>query len=146
MKAGLRSWPQVGVTLTELAVAVVVIAILIAVAIPRYRQHVLRVKREDAPRELLMVALRLQGCHKRTGSYARLDDVSNACVMLPYEIPEGTYRISGDIMTDAFLLTATPIGSQADDAECSAFTLDHRGRQGVTGRGAALSCWRDRQN
>jgi type IV pilus assembly protein PilE len=146
MKVGSRSWPQVGVTLTELAVAVVVIAILIAVAIPRYRQHVLRVKSEDAPRELLMVALRLQGCHKRTGSYARLDDVSNACVMLPYEIPEGTYRISGDIMADAFLLTAMPIGRQADDAQCSAFTLDHLGQQGVTGTGTALRCWEGRQS
>jgi type IV pilus assembly protein PilE len=146
MKAGSRSWPQVGVTLVELAVAVAVIAILIAIAIPAYQQHVQRVKSEDAPRELLMVALRLQGCHKRTGSYVRLDDASNACVLLPYEIPEGTYQISGDIMANAFLLTATPIGSQAHDAQCSAFTLDHLGQQGVTGSGTALRCWGGRQN
>jgi type IV pilus assembly protein PilE len=146
MKAGSRSWLQVGVTLTELAVAIAVIAIFIAIGIPTYRQHVLRVKSEDAARELLMVAQRLQGCQKRTGHYARLDDVPNACVTLPYDIPEGTYRISGDIVADAFLLTATPIGSQAVDAHCRAFTLDHLGQQGVTGSATPKDCWAGRPN
>lgn len=129
-------------------VAIVVIAILIAIGIPGYRHHVLRVKSADAPRELLTVALRLQGCHKRTGSYVHMDDVPNACVLLPYEIAEGTYRISGDIGDDAFLLTATPIGSQEAESRCSAFTLDHLGQQNVTGTSSAdpKSCWAGRQH
>jgi type IV pilus assembly protein PilE len=148
MKAGPRTSRQAGVTLIELTVAVVVIAILVAIGIPSYRHHVLRVKSADAPRELLMLATRLQGCHKRTGSYARRDDVQNACVTLPYSIPDGAYRISGDIGTDTFLLTATPMGSQAADALCGAFTLDHLGQQGVTGTSSAdpKGCWGVRQN
>jgi type IV pilus assembly protein PilE len=146
MRVGSRRTLQVGVTLTELLVAIVVIAILIALAIPAYRHHVLRVKSGDAPRELLMLAVRLQGCHKRTGSFARFDDVPNACVTLPYAIPEGTYRISGEITADAFLLTATPTGMQAGDTQCSGFTLDHLGAQGITGTGTPADCWARRQN
>jgi type IV pilus assembly protein PilE len=145
MKAGSRSPLHVGVTLIELLVAVVVIGLVVAVSIPAYRHHVLRVKHGDATRELALVALRLQACHKRTGSYASLDDVPNACVALPYTVPEGTYRISGDIKTDEFLVTATPLESQTADTQCRAFTLDHQGRQGITGNGAPVDCW-GRQN
>ncbi|MEO8309485.1 MAG: type IV pilin protein [Pseudomonadota bacterium] len=144
MTAGSRALLQDGVTLTELAVIGAVIAVLVAIGIPSYRHHVLRVKSVDAIRELRTLALRLEGCRSRTGSYTRLDDVPNACVRLPYAIPEGTYRISGDIVADAFLLTATPIGSQVADTHCSAFTLDHLHQQGITGTGTAPGCWGDR--
>ena len=143
MKAGQQTSLQAGVTLIELAVAVVVIAILVVIGSASYRHHVLRVKSADAPRELLMLAVRLQGCHERTGSYAHRDDVPNACATLPYATPEGAYQISGDIGADTFVLRATPMGGQAADEECAEFTLDHLGRQGVTGRSAAdpRSCW-----
>jgi type IV pilus assembly protein PilE len=143
MKAGQQTSLQAGVTLIELAIAVAVIAILIAIGNSSYRNHVLRVKSADAPRELLMLAVRLQGCHKRTGSYARRDDVPNACVTLPYATPEGDYQISGDIGADTFRLRATPIGGQAADERCAAFTLDHLGQQGVTGTASAepQGCW-----
>jgi type IV pilus assembly protein PilE len=146
MKAGPRTSLQAGVSLIELTVAVVVIAILVAVAIPAYRHHVLRLKSVDATRELRMLALRLAECHKRTGSFTRLDDTQSACIGLPYPIPEGTYSISGEIAADSFLLTASPLGSQEVDSRCAAFTLDHRGQQGVTGSGTTQDCWGVRRN
>ena len=141
-----RTSLQAGVTLIELAAAICLIAMLIAIGIPAYRHHALRVNSGDAPRELLTVAQRLQACHKRTGNYTRLDDVPNTCVALPYPITEGTYRISGEVMSDSFLLRATPIGSQAADTRCKAFTFDHLGRQGITGTATAADCWGQRQN
>jgi type IV pilus assembly protein PilE len=148
MKSGPATSRQAGVTLLEWVVAVLMIAILIAIGIPTYRHHVLRVKRSDAPRELLTLAHQLQRCHKRTGSYVRRDDGPDACATLPYAIPESDYRISGDIGADTFLLKATPTGRQTADEHCGAFTLDHLGQQGVTGTSAAdpRGCWGGRGN
>lgn len=141
-----RTSLQGGVTLIEFAVAVIVIALIVAIGIPTYRHHVLRLKSVDAPRELRTLALRLEGCLRRTGSYSRMDDAANACVGLPYSIPEGTYTISGDIGVNTFLLTATPLGGQSAESQCRAFTLDQQGRQGITGTGSAQDCWGVRQN
>lgn len=144
MRADSRAPLQGGVTLIELAVVVAVIAVLLAFGIPAYKQHRLRIKSVDATRELLTLALRLQRCHERTGSYTRMDDVPNPCVALPGMIPEGTYNISGNIADDVFVLTATPVGSQTADTRCSAFTLDQLGKQGVTGTGTPQDCWGSR--
>ena len=146
MTGSSRTSLQAGVTLIELVVAICLIAMLTAIGIPAYRHHAQRVNSGDAPRELLTLAQRLNACHKRTGNYTRLDDVPNACVTLPYAITEGTYRISGEVMSDSFLLRATPIRSQAADTRCKAFTLDHLGRQGITGTATAAECWGHRQN
>lgn len=143
MLAGPRKSLQCGLTLVELAVAVVVVVIVAAIAIPAYRHHVLQVKSVDATRELQALVLRLEACRRRTGSYAHMDDQKNACLVLPYSIRERTYRISGEISADAFLLTATPQGSQADDVRCGAFTVDHNGQQGVTGRSSPRECWQE---
>jgi type IV pilus assembly protein PilE len=123
-----------------------VIAVLIAIGIPGYQHHVLRAKRVDASRELLMLAQRLQECHDRTESFARMDDVPNACVVLPYTILEGTYRITGAVAADGFLLSAEPQGPQAADSHCGAFTIDHTGTPGITGTGTSSACWQGRQN
>jgi type IV pilus assembly protein PilE len=148
MKTGPATSPQAGATLVEWVGAAVMVAILIAIGIPTYRHHVLRVKRSDAPRELLTLAHQLQRCHKRTGSYARREDGPGACATLPYAIPESDYRVSGDIGTDTFVLKATPTGTQASDEHCGEFTLDQTGQQGVTGTSAAdpRECWGDRGN
>ncbi len=140
---------QQGVTLMELMVVMVVVGILAAIAIPSYRQYVIRVTRSDAKRELLGLAQRLERCFTRTNSYARMDDVPNDCVTIPYTMPEGTYLISGNIADGTFLLTATPQAGQADDAVCGAFTIDQLGRQNITGTGgaaAAARCWSGRGN
>jgi Tfp pilus assembly protein PilE len=41
----------------------------------------------------------------------------------------------------AFLLTATPINGQANDAICGNYTLDATGAQAVSGTAGATTCW-----
>lgn len=141
MKQVLYRSRQHGVTLIELLIVVAIVAILMAVGIPGYRQHMIRVKRTDAKRELLQVAGRLERCFTRTNDYTVADNAGTDCVTLPYTNAEGTYQISGNITAAAFALTATPQGGQANDGACNAFTLNQLGTQGVTGSGTAAGCW-----
>lgn len=130
--------------MVELLVVIVAVVVLAAIAIPNYRQHVVRLERQDAVRELRMLAQRLQGCFERTGNYTRVDDVPNACVALPYAIPGGTYQVTGSISAEAFTLNAVPQGSQASDATCATYSLDQLGQQRITGNGTVEECWQGR--
>lgn len=136
---------QHGITLMELMVVLAIVGILSAIAIPAYRQHVVRVTRTDAKRDLMNIAQRLERCFTRSNDYE--DDGSGAdCVTLPQANPEGTYQVSGELTTRTFTLTATPLGGQASDAQCGAFTLNQLGQQGITGTGTAEGCWSGRRN
>lgn len=141
-----KNWlRQRGITLIELLIVVVVVGILAAIAIPSYRQYVIRVTRTDATRELLSVAQRLERCFSRTNDYTRVDDVPTACVTLPYTNAEGTYRIENVAAMTAttYSIRAVPQGGQADDTLCGSFTLNQLGQQGVTGTSAGdpRGCW-----
>lgn len=137
---------QRGLTLFELAVVIAALAVLAAIAIPNYRQHVIRLEREDAVRELRTLVQQLNGCFSRTGDYTRVDDVPNPCVTLPYVIPGGTYQLTGSISMAAFTLAAVPQGNQASDAACAGFSINQLGQQGITGNGSVQECWQSRQD
>jgi type IV pilus assembly protein PilE len=134
-----------GFTLVELMIVVLIIGILSAIAVPGYRQYVLRVARTDAKRDLLSNAQTLERCFTRFNAYDNA-----ACVILvpagPVNNPESTYALSAQLTPNNFLLTAAPINGQVDDTECGSLTVDQAGRQNITGTGVALSCWSSRRS
>lgn len=131
-----------GMSLIELMVVVAIVGILGAIAVPAYRNYVIRVTRTDAKRDLLAVSQRLERCFTRFNAYNN----AGCDVALPYTTPEGTYTISGEVTATTYTVTATPQGGQANDAECSAFTVNQAGTQGITGNGDALACWTGRRS
>ncbi len=135
-----------GVSLMELMVVMVVVSILAAIAIPSYRQYVIRVNRTDATRELLSLAQRLERCFTRTNDYQLLDNAPTPCLTLPQNTPGGTYTVTGVINANNFVLTATPQAGQAADADCGNFTLNQLSQQGISGTGSAQGCWGGRRN
>ncbi len=78
---------QRGVTLIELITVMVIVSILAAIAIPGYRQQMLRTNRTNAKTALTQTAQNLERCFTRTNTYV-------GCVALPFTTPEGNYQIS----------------------------------------------------
>ena len=130
---------QAGVTLVELMIVVVIIGIIAMIAIPSYRQQVLRSGRSDAKAALMQTAQNLERCFTSTSTYT-------ACVVLPAASPEGLYSVTAgddddEITGTTYLLTATPQAGQAEDTACGSFTIDQANDRGITGTGTEDECW-----
>lgn len=140
-----RSRQMRGMTLIELMVVMLIVGILSAIAVPSYRNYVLRVKRTDAKTGLTSAAQRLERCFTHENAYNKA-----ACTLaVPYTLPpdatgtDTTYRLTGDIQANTFTLTATRINRQVDDTGCGEFTLNAVGKQDIVGgTKTAVECWR----
>ncbi len=135
-----RGWRAgAGYTLIELMIVLVVIAILAAVAIPAYQNQAFRARRGDGKDLLLRVALAEErhytSFHRYADTLADLGFGSGDSERGYYTLSVATARSA-----QAYTLSATPQGVQADDA-CATLTLDHTGvkaESGTTGNG---DCW-----
>ena len=135
-----------GFTLIEVMIVVVIIAILSAIALPSYQQYIQKTRRADAKETLLRMAT-LQERHffqeSEYYSVAALTDFGGQTS------PEGWYTIALDCSVDmcaaSYTLTATPVnpGPQANDTQCSSFTINQTLQQTAqTAAGAdAANCW-----
>jgi type IV pilus assembly protein PilE len=133
-----------GVTLMELLVVTAIIGILAAVAIPTYRNYMVRTNRTEAKVGLLQISTALERCFTRFNGY----DTAAGCAIeasLPQVTPDGHYSIdvgAGGITRTTFDLVATPQAAQAtDDADCAAFSINQTDTRGVTGTKSAAACW-----
>src|SRR5262245_24485112 len=112
-----------GFSLIELMVALAIIAILAAIAVPSYRQYVIRSHRRAAQTSLMDIASRQQQYFLANRAYASPSDLG---YVLPTEVDE---YYDFDIDTDAgpppnFTITFTPQGGQAGDGD---LTLNSEG-------------------
>ena len=151
---------QRGFTLIEIMIVVAVVAIIAAIAIPQYRDYVIRAKRADAKRALLEAAQFLERNYTANGCYnygapGACQSQSGAQVTLPavlsrapaegrasYQIPPPTFTNSGQ----AFSLVAIPCGAGGScpagsdpfvDPVCDRFTLQNTGERGLIIGGTA---------
>jgi type IV pilus assembly protein PilE len=131
-----------GVTLLELMAVVTVIGILGAIAIPSYRQYVMRAQRTEAKSALL----RLQTNQERFYLTNRTYSGDPAVLGFAGNITErGTYAlVIAGAGANGYTATATPrAGGAIDmtaDAQCTSFSLTATGIRTATGSDAAR-CW-----
>jgi len=142
-----------GFSLTELIVTVAVVAILTLIAIPSYRQYVMRASRADAKAALLRVASNQERFYLANNTYADNDQLADA--------PPDGLGISGtergfyDLEIEAhddglevgYTATATVTDGedQADDTECAVFSVNEQGVRGAEdsdGADSTEACWR----
>lgn len=125
-----------GFTLIELMIAVVIIGILSAVAIPQYKQYVVRSKRASVQAFMMDIANRekqyLLDARSFTPNWAGTDPAPNLGMKAPKEVSDHyTITVCVDCTAGnppSFMITATPIAgtSQAGDGD---LTLDDTGNK-----------------
>jgi type IV pilus assembly protein PilE len=145
---------QRGVTLIELVVVMIIVGILAAVAIPSYRNYVLRSQRSDAKDALLALATAQEKFYLQCNFYA--DDIAGAPDCAASELQGAVTSKNGwyDLVVAAdadptlgFTATATATagGNQAQDSECQVFRVTALGARTADDSGGAdntAECWR----
>ena len=122
----------------ELLIVVVVVGILSAIAIPSYRNYVMRAHRAEAKTAVLAMAGQLERCFTRFNAY---DDALCTVDITNFPTEEGNYLLNADVDATTFTITAAPQGAQAGD-KCGSFTLDSSNRKDtVGGTQPAADCW-----
>lgn len=121
-----------GFTLIELMITILVVAILASIAIPSYRQYVIRGNRTAAQAVMMEIATRQQQFFVANRTYATADDLDFA---LPPEVA-GNYDFDIDVddgPPPSFEITFTPDpdSGQASDVE---LTLNSEGVKGPEGK------------
>jgi type IV pilus assembly protein PilE len=131
----------IGFTLIELVIVIAIVAVLTAIALPSYRNYVLRSHRSDALSTLTQDQAIFERCYAQNYNY------SGTCAALPtfpQTSPQGYYSIAitGPTAT-TYTLTATPQNAQAADTPCATITIDQANQKtGLDSSGTAQSaCW-----
>jgi type IV pilus assembly protein PilE len=154
-----------GFTLMELMIAVAIVAILATIALPSYRQYVLRANRTVAKAALSEVVSRQASYYSEAKRYALkfskigwaqddtlyLDREGNLretraadsiySVSLKGGATASTCPASGSPSAGAYTVVATPINAQADDTKCGAMCLSSVGIKSAGGSDAE-DCWK----
>jgi type IV pilus assembly protein PilE len=153
--------PSAGFTLIEAMIAVALMAIVLAIAIPNYRDYVIRSNRSAARQVLVEAAQYLERVHTFSGCYNFADTASciagsGSATVIPSTLQrapsEGraTYLVSWSVASSAYTLTATPCASAGgncpsgadmafEDPTCGALTLTQTGLRGAGG--SVATCW-----
>jgi type IV pilus assembly protein PilE len=143
---------QDGVTLLELIVVMIIIGVLAAVAIPSYRNYVIRSNRADAKDALLALATAQEKHYLQCNTYAT--DIANAPDCVAGELQgtlaskNGWYTLAIDA-ADATGYTVSAVAAagenQFQDTACRSFTVTNLGVRTAADDGGGdntAECWR----
>lgn len=129
-----------GFTLIEVMITVAIIAILVTVAMPAYRDHVVRSNRTAATGYMLELAALQERNFLDERAYAT--SMADLGVTAPAEV-SANYAIvitaDNSATPPSYTITATPSGGQSADDDCGTLTLNSQGTKGHAS--GATRCW-----
>jgi type IV pilus assembly protein PilE len=138
---------QTGVTLMELLTVIVILGVISAIAVPSYRNYLVRTNRSDAKSALMQIQANQEKFYIQNNEYT--DDLTtkspNGLGMS--ELTANRYyrlEVKLDPDTQGYTATATPTeeGGQDDDKQCGVFSINDAGARGVTGTSSNAFCWK----
>jgi len=134
-----------GITLIELMIVIAILGLLSAIAIPSYSQYVRKAHRTDAMRELMDLGAMQERFYAQNSTYTSNINTAAGLNLGRTTSADGHYNLTsaagttGSIAT-SYALSATPIGSQADDTDCNVLSVNSLGQR--TGSGTlGNDCW-----
>ena len=134
-----------GFTLIELMITVAVVAILATIASASYTSQVQHSRRTDGRSAVMDLSGREEKLFSTTNAYsATPSDLGYAPVGTPWPIAVGSNYYNVNVVTptpSTYVITATAINSQANDAACLTLSIDQTGTQASTGTGTVKDCW-----
>jgi type IV pilus assembly protein PilE len=144
-----------GFTLIELMITIVVLAIIVGIAMPAYTQQMQKARRTDARNALLDLAAREERWLSIQGNYSGNTADVGYGGNWPQVITNGYYSVNvlvpdpdpanpanGVIPArPSFIITATAVGVQANDAACATFSVNQIGQQVATPAANTATCW-----
>jgi type IV pilus assembly protein PilE len=140
-----RKHRSFGFSLLELMVTVAVISILATIAVTSYSSQIQKSRRTEAKSALLDLAGREERLFSTTSAYSSdefvLGYAAASTPMTNMPFGNGYYQLTAVSAGATYTLTATAVGSQANDTACGNFTLNQLGVQGVTGTSTVATCW-----
>jgi len=130
----------------------VVLVVLAAVALPMWRTHQLRVRRQDAAEALRAVQAAQDdyfGKHARYADEAQLRASAPQALSAKSMSPRGYYVVSlkrsDDDLTYTALARVVPREGQSEDTRCVELRIDQNGRRfavDAAGEDRSADCWR----
>ena len=108
-----------GFTLIEVMITVAIVAILASIALPSYRQYIIRAKRSAAQAQMMDIANRQQQFLIANRNYADKTALTTSGYSLPAEVAS-SYSYDVTLPTSGpptFTITFTAIGSQQSDGD-----------------------------
>ncbi|WP_395009563.1 type IV pilin protein [Undibacterium sp.] len=135
MKKKMKSFGQ-GFTLVEVMITVVIIGILAAIALPSYKQHIVRGYRSAAQAEMVDISSRQQQFFMADRTFADTAKLSSSGFALSKDVGDKydfAVTVDNDATPPSFLITFTPKagGTQVEDG---ALTLTSTGVKGPDGK------------
>lgn len=119
-----------GFTLTELMITVAVVSILVGIAVPSYRQYVIRGNRSAAQSVMMDIANREQQFLLANRRYADKATLESNGYTLPPEVSANyTWNVVANTDPPSFVITFTGIGAQATDNSPQPLTLTSSGEK-----------------
>jgi len=129
-----------GFTLIEVMIVVVVVGILTAVAIPSYREYVLRSHRSSAQAFMSTVANRQAQYLLDARGYAASHGALGLTVPSDIATRYNFATVVSAGPPPGYTFTATPIGSQAPD-RCGQLSIDNAGSKSAVAVNSSVQCW-----
>jgi len=145
-----------GFTLVELMIVIVIVSVLVSVAVPTYTAQVQKSRRTDARSAIMDLAGREERFYSTSNAYTSLQanlgyaaagstaQMTNVLVgggyyQLTVTVPDPAQNVA--TAPNSYIITATAVNQEANDAICTSMSLNQIGQQTMTGTGTVATCW-----